>query len=167
MKFLKFLFFFSSLISLNAATTYGQFSSLFTQMPGTKSSIVKFDSIDVIKNLVVSPSKDKIIIKEDGVYFLIASGQVGALTDPANGYMDLWVVRNDRPVANSNARMSIRDASETGALITEVIVELKTGDTVSFGFSASNPNLGFIYSEPANEPAVVSFYVSIFKMESI
>ncbi len=147
------------------ATAYGQLSSLTTQMPTSAgANLVKMEVADELLNIDLSPQKTKLIIKEDGVYFIMASGQVGAVSSGASGYVDLWLVKNDKQVPNSNCRITINDSAETDVLISQAALTLKTGDTISSGFSSSGPSLGFIFTQPDNEPAIVSFLFSIFKL---
>ncbi len=147
------------------ATSYGQLSSLTTQAPTSAgTNLVKMEMIDEILNLEVGPKKDKVIIKEDGVYLIIASGQVGAITSEASGYMDLWFIKNGKSIPNSGCRMSISDSTQIGVVVSQAALTLKAGDTISAGYSSSGPSLGFIFIQPDNEPAITSFLFSIIKI---
>ena len=90
---LRILFVSACLVASNlAAGAYLTMTSLTTLTPATsKGSAIKFDSIDAIKGFDVSPGKDKVIIKESGVYLIIVSAQVGASSSAASpGYVDVW-----------------------------------------------------------------------------
>jgi hypothetical protein len=144
------------------ASPAGQLSSLTTQSPTSAgTNLVKMDIVDELVEMGISPDKTKIIIKEDGIYLFIASGQVGATASGASGYMDLWFIKNGKPVPNSNCRQMIPDSTWTGTVSTQVALTLKAGDTVSLGYSASAPSLGFIFTQPDNEPAIPSFLLAI------
>lgn len=161
------LVFLTQIETVNAAA-YGQFSSLTTQVPtSSKTNIVKMDQTDEILNLDISPKKDQIIIKEDGIYQIIASGQVGATSSDGAGYMDIWFIKNGKAITNSGCRMTISDASQTGVLISQTSLSLKAGDTISTGYSASAASLGFIFLQPDNEPAIPSYLCSITKISDL
>jgi hypothetical protein len=151
---------------LEAGSSYAQFSSLQTQVPPTsKPTPVIMDSMQAIKNFDIVPKKDKLVAKEAGTYFIIASGQAGAVSNTATGYVDMWFTKNDVALPNSNCRISIDHSLSIRIVVSQFVVQLNAGDTVATIFSASGPSLGFIYSNPSNEPAVSSFLFSIFKLE--
>ena len=151
--------------ALTAAAAYGQLSSLVSQVPASAgTNYVKMDQTDEILNLALSPKKDQIIIKEDGVYLIIASGQVGAISSEASGYMDIWFVKNGKPVPNSGCRMTISDATQTAVLISQISLTLKAGDAIAAGYSTNTASLGFIFIQPDNEPAIPSYLCSIIKI---
>lgn len=144
---------------------YFQAGSVKTQVPtNAGTSYIEMDLVDLSKNVELSPSKDKLIIKEKGVYFLVTSGQIGALTRGAAGYMDIWVVKNGKPFPNSTYRVGISPYFAIGLLTNQFVISLEAGDTIATGYSASAPSLGFIYIQPDNEPAIESFTISLFKI---
>lgn len=147
------------------ATSYGSLSSIVTQTPSTPgTNLVIMDQADEMLNLELSPKKDKVIIKEDGVYLIIANGQIGSLSTGAIGYMDLWFLKNDKPIPNSGNRVSISDSTQVAMLVAQLAISLKAGDTISTGFSASGPSLGLIFIQPDNEPAMTSYDITVLKI---
>ncbi len=149
-----------------AISAYGQFSSIVTQIPSASgASFVKMDSVDNLQNLEIASSKDKIIIKEEGTYFIIATGQIGGISAGAKGYIDIWFVKNDVPIPNSNNRMTITDYRTVGVLTTQFIIKLSPNDTIATRYFASAPSIGFVFSQPDREPIVSSFLLSIFKVD--
>lgn len=152
--------------NLHAEPAYAQLSSLITQTPTSGAgSLVKMEKIDALKNFELSPAKDKLIIKQPGVYLAIASGQVAATNAGARGYVDCWFTKNDQPLANSTVRLSVDTPTSTGLLISQFIIELAVGDTLGIVFTASGPSLGFVFIKPDNEPGIPSFIFSITKLE--
>ena len=130
-----------------AASAFGQFSSLVTQVPSASgASLVKMDSVENLQNLEISKNKDKIIIKEAGYYFVIATGQIGGVSVGAKGYMDIWFVKNDVAIPNSNNRMTITDYRTIGVLRSQFIIKLAAGDTFSTSYSASAPSFWVLFS---------------------
>jgi hypothetical protein len=147
-------------------TAYAQLSSLKTQIPSsTKPAAIIMDSVDLLHNFEVSPKRDKLITKVGGVYFIIASGQSASMNKSDSGHMDLWFVKNSQPIPNSNCRMSVDNPISNSVLITQFLIALQPGDTIGTNFSANAPSLGFVFSQPDNEPANTSFLFSILKVE--
>jgi hypothetical protein len=152
--------------SLYADVAYAQLSSLITQTPSSGAgSLVKMEQVDAIKNFDLSPDKTVLTVKQPGVYLAIASGQVAATNPGATGYVDCWFAKNGQPLANSNVRLSVEPSTFTGLLITQFIIELKAGDSLSVIFTASGPSLGFAFIKPDNEPGIPSFIFSMTKLE--
>src|SRR5581483_1776192 len=120
---------------------------------------------DLLHNFEVSPKRDKLITKVGGVYFIIASGQSASMNKSDAGYMDLWFVKNSQPIPSSNCRMSVDNPVSNSVLITQFLISLAPGDTIGTNFSANAPSLGFVFTQPDNEPANTSFLFSILKVE--
>lgn len=153
--------------SVNAATAYARLSSLTTQLPpATGYALVKMDSVDEIKNMELDPQRERLIATEPGLYFIIVSGQAGSISRDAKGYVDIWFEKNGKPVVNSTGRLTL-SSSETAPLTYQAVLSLQAGDTIATAYSASGPSLGFIFIQPANEPACASFFISIFKLDNL
>ncbi|NNM43803.1 MAG: hypothetical protein HKM07_05620 [Chlamydiae bacterium] len=146
--------------------SYVQISSYITQTPtsGVGSS-VKMEIVDAMKGFEHSSDKRKLICKQKGLYFAIASGQVGAANPGALGYVDCWFMKNGESLSNSNNRQTINSSSYTGCLISQFIMDLDVGDSLEVVFSASGPSLGFIYIKPDNEPGIPSFTLSMNQIQ--
>jgi len=147
-------------------TPFAQLSSLKTQIPTKEASAVKLETTDGKSGIDVAEST-KVTIKDSGSYFIMASGQVGAQKNAssADGYVDLWLIQNDKNVANSNTRQYISQNQFTAVLVSQAIISLNAGDTISVGYSASKPSLGLVATEAtAAEPAIPSIIFSIYKI---
>jgi hypothetical protein len=153
--------------TLQADVAYAQLSSLATQTPAaTGTSILKMESIDAIRNLEISSDKTKLIIKESGVYFIMAAAQVGATSRGARGYVDIWLIKNGANIANTNTRMSIDTPTSTSVLVCQAVLSLNSADIIATGYSASGPSLGIVLMQPDNEPAIPSIIFSILKIDT-
>jgi hypothetical protein len=145
---------------------YAQLSTFTTQLPvSLGDSKVRLEVVDAIKNVELSSQKEEIIIKKDGVYFFLFSAQGGAITPGARGHVDVWLIKNNIALPNSGSRLTIENTSTTGSLISQYVLMLKNGDTISLGFSASGPGLGLIFIQPDNQPAIPSLCFSLFKID--
>lgn len=145
---------------------YAQISSYVTQTPTSGvGSLVKMEIVDAIKGFELSSDKKKLICKQKGLYFAMASGQVGAANPGALGYVDCWFTKNGESLSNSNNRQTINSSSYTGCLISQFIMELEVGDSLGVVFSASGPSLGYIYIKPDNEPGIPSFTLSLNQIQ--
>lgn len=145
---------------------YSQCSSMTTQTPKhNKAQSVLLELNDGFKTGVDCSAISPVTIRKSGLYFVIAAGQVGsAKKETQGGYLDLWLIRNGKPVANSNTRQSIRTGDDTAVLVSQAAMELNAGDTLSLGFRVSNPNQGIgLIATPstAEEPGVPSMIFSV------
>ena len=166
---LRVLFVFACLFlgDLSAAA-YANLTSLTTLTPtSSKGSLIKFDSIEVIKGFELNPAKNKLFVKQDGIYFIIISAQVGATSPEAKGDVDVWFSKNGKPIPNSTGRTSITNSTSTYTLVIQSILPLKMGDTIENYLSASGPSLGCIFVQPDNEPALSSYQLVVIKIDEL
>ena len=145
---------------------YSQCSSMTTQTPKhNKAQSVLLEINDGFKTGVDCSAISPVTIRKTGLYFVIAAGQVGsAKKDTQGGYLDLWLIRNGKPVANSNTRQSVLTGTDTAVLVSQAAMELTAGDTLSLGFRVSDPNQGLgLIATPstAEEPGIPSMIFSV------
>ncbi len=152
---------------LQADTAYAQLSSMLDQIPTSAAGTpVIMEIVHELKNVELNAKKDGVIAKEAGYYFILASAQIGSLRQNALGVLDLWFVINGEMIVNSNAQESLGKIKWTGLIISQQMVYLNAGDTLSLYFSTSKPKLGLVHLCPENEPAIPSFLFSMFKIKS-
>ena len=146
-------------------SAYAQLSSLQDQIPtSSKPQPVIMEVTHVMKNVELGADKNCVVVKEPGLYFIIASGQIGSPNKNGIGYFDLWLVKNGEWIPDSNARSPLDKAKSTGSVFSQYITHLVTGDTIAVYFSTSKPNLGLVTLYPEGEAAVSSFFFSMFKL---
>jgi len=145
-----------------AAPEYLQSSSLQDQFAtDTKPKTITMDQTDASKG--ITNTNGVVTIPEDGVYFIVAAGQIGTKSG-AKGTVRLWLQQNGKDVDNSNCEQSILDPAFTTVLVSQGIGELKKGDKITAVFSGSAPGLGIIVKKPPGEAAVPSIIFSIYKI---
>lgn len=150
-----------------AAVAYAQLSSLQHQIPPSSNSMpIIMEIVHEMKNFELGPKKDRLIVKEDGIYFFIASGQIGAVRPDATGNIDLWFVKNGIWIPDSACRESLDKGNSAGLAISQFVTHLFAGDTISTHFATSRASLGLVPIEPKDEPMIASFLFSIFKLNS-
>ena len=162
--FLTFCSYFSSL--LGSDFVGGNLTSYKSQMPSsTLGNLVKFEDVSSATGLSFNDERNVVIFKEDGIYLIISSGQVGSNSRGSSGWLDLWHILNDISVQGSNNRTSISNSLDVALMSTQSILNVKAGDRLSFGFSASGPTIGFMTYKPDREPVVSSINISIAKLK--
>ena len=150
-------------LRVEAETAYAQLSSFATQMPEPGGfSLAKMEAVDLIKEIDVSEKKDAIVIRKNGLYLLSFSGQLGSMVKGTEGYMDVWFVKNGKPIVNSNNRMYLSRLIPVTLLTTTALSELSPGDTLSIAYSASGPEIGLLYLPADKGPPIVSTIFSAF-----
>ena len=144
------------------ATPYAQLSSTESQAAKTTSTPIALDSVDAAKD--VENDKGTVKVKADGVYFVVAAGQVGATKGQEKGSVRLWVGLNGKDVDNSNTEQSIQPGY-TSVLVCQGVGELKSGDRLQLLQSASAANLGMVATKPTGEPVIPSVIFSVFRID--
>jgi len=162
---------FSTLIAVTPiafAGDYVQLSSPTTQVASNANTpaMVAIEDVDTGQGITKNSNSTEFTVKQSGNYFIMAAAQVGAQKGSGrNGAVNLWLVKNGRPISNSNTQQNIGNESTTAVLISQTILPLKQGDRISVSFSASNTSLGLISTPMTNnEPAIPSIIFSMFKM---
>jgi hypothetical protein len=155
----------SKTLPLEAATAFGQLSSITSQVPPVSANaFVQLDSLDAGVNIALSADKQSVIIKEEGYYFMMTNANVGSIDQTTTGYVDVWLVCNKKPLPNTGCRMTVDRPETVGVVVSQGIIYLKAGDRVGTGFAASGPSLGIIFTQPDTEPAISSLIFCLFKM---
>jgi hypothetical protein len=133
-------------------TAFAQLSSLVDQQPG---GFIQFESKDSLLN--TSATINSVTVKQNGSYLVIASPQVTATKD--GGCLDAWIVLNGKDVANSGVRICQAKAGNTNVVVSQVIMYLKTGDTLQVKTGGVNAKLDAIKAKQG--PAIPSVILSV------
>jgi len=150
---------------------YAQLSNSTDQTPATTDPmLVRFDTQDAITGIGHDLKKpEDIIIEEDGVYFILAAGQVGRKSGSLLRFIDLWLRVNNKDLPNTTVRASAPASlfvGDTFVLVVQVVMPLKKGDVlnVMLSVNAENEGLGLIVSKPKNEPLIPSIIFTMYKI---
>lgn len=150
---------------------YAQLSDSTDQTPPTTdSAVVKFDTQDAINGIGHDLKKpEDLTILEDGVYFVLAAGQVGRKSGSLLRFIDLWLRVNGKDLPNTTVRASAPAslfAGDTFVLVTQAAVPLKKGDVLNVmqSVNAENEGLGLIFSKPEKEPLIPSIIFTMYKI---
>jgi hypothetical protein len=148
---------------------YAQLSSGLSQKASAEGTLVTMDSNDALGGLV-HDDKGKspdVVIKADGVYFMVAAIQVGKQMGNADDYIDVWMKQNGKDVDNSGCRQTLKDPKFTTVLVCQGIAECKAGDKFNVVISTNAPSdgVGIVKIAPKGEPAIPSIIFSIYKID--
>lgn len=153
-----------------AAPAAAQLSSTVSIQPkDTKPMKVTMNSNDFITAGIThsnSSNTGDVIVNEPGAYLIVASGQVGKTSGNTNCNVDLWLSQNGKDVSNSNTRASIMTKDDTIVLVSQTIMQLAKGDSISvmMSVSAGDQGCGLINTAPAGEPDIPAIIFSIAKI---
>ncbi|MDB5307427.1 MAG: exported protein of unknown function [Gemmataceae bacterium] len=142
-------------------TGYAQLSSTETQAADGAPHGITLNSTDAAKG--IENAKGIVTLKEPGVYFVIAAGQVGATAQDGKGSVKLWMKQNGKDVDNSNTEQTVTEGY-TAVLVCQGVVEAKGGDKLELIESATGKGVGMVASKPAGEPVVPSMIFTAFKV---
>jgi hypothetical protein len=69
------------------------------------------------------------VIKQPGIYLLIACPQIGKVSSTTPRRLDFWVRVNNIDVSNSNIRAVVTDPQEKTVVTLNVVLPLNSDDT--------------------------------------
>lgn len=149
---------------------FGQFSSLHSQrIKSVFPAEIKLDLQEDVAGGVHSIDFEKgdIIIKQSGIYFIIAAPQVGKTKGIRSRWIDFWIKVNNVDLANSNVRKVLTDAQEKDVIPLNIVTPLNRGDTVNIMMAAETESegMGIEAIEPDGEPAIPSIIVTIVQLD--
>ncbi len=157
-----------------AAPAYAQLSSSLDQVATgdtvNTGMVVALQNQDAISGIGWDPKKNELTIKEDGIYFLMATAEVGAdqTTQFAKaGKIYLWYEVNKKPIPNSGNWVDAVPSERSKTITDQMVLPLKAGDVLVVKYMSTSQSLGLITST-GNEPIPASpgLTFSIFKTDS-
>jgi len=142
---------------INNLPVFAQLSDLSDQQPVTTDPVpVKFNTNDFISGVKHNEENnpEDIEIVSDGIYFIVAAGQVGRTSGSLLRFIDLWLSVNDRDVPN------------TYVLVCQAVMPFKAGDIIKvmMSVSAINNGMGLLTTKPLNEPVIPSIIFSMYRV---
>jgi hypothetical protein len=150
---------------------YGQFSSNVSQRPSTlKPYEIQLDSQeDAGEGGVHSVDFDKgdMIIKQTGMYLLIACPQISKVRGTSPRWIDFWVRVNNVDVPNSNIRAVLVDPEEKTVVPLNLVWPLNRGDTVNIvmAMETNDEGIGIEAIMPDGEPTIPSIIVTVVQLD--
>ncbi len=153
------------------AITYAQITSTVDQRPsGTSPTLITMNQNDEISGIEHSTQNPgDILIKEAGVYVIIAAPQVGRTSGNEERYVDIWLRRNGVDIANSNVRNVVGTIKAKDVIVSQTMMSFDSGDVVNVMMSVETPNegLGIEAIHPKGEPTIPSIIFSMHKIKEI
>jgi len=149
---------------------FGQLASIHTQrITSLRPAEVEFDIQEDVAGGVHSIDFEKgdIMIKQSGMYLLIAAPQVGKSRGTRNRWIDFWVRVNNVDVAYSNIRRVLTDSQEKDVIPLNMVAPLNRGDTLNIMMSAETESegIGIEMIEPDGEPSIHSIILTIVQLD--
>ena len=107
------------------------------------------------------------MIKQPGIYLLIACPQIGKVSSTTPRRLDFWVRVNNIDVSNSNIRAVVTDPQEKTVVTLNVVLPLNSGDTLNIMMSTEtmDEGLGVETITPKGEPTIPSIIVTIVQLD--
>jgi hypothetical protein len=145
---------------------FGQFSSNKTQRPNTSEPIkLELNWLTLVQ--MIDFKKGDIVIKQRGIYLLIACPQIGKVSGTTPRWLDFWVRVNNIDVSNSNIRAVVTDPQEKTVVTLNVVLPLNSSDTLNIMMSTEtiDEGLGVETITPIGEPIIPSIIVTIVQLD--
>lgn len=149
---------------------FGQFSSSITQRINTlKATEVELDAQEDVAGGVhtIDFEKGDIVIRQSGMYFVIACPQIGKFRGTTPRWIDFWVRLNNIDVPNSNIRAVIMDPQQKTVIPLNIVLPLNRGDTINImtAVETIDEGLGIEAIAPDGEPTIPSIIVTIVQLD--
>jgi hypothetical protein len=158
---------------VSAAVVYAQFSNRQDQLSTmdniNQGIIAIMENVDGIQGMGFDAKKNEILVKEDGVYFLMVVAQIGA-RETASGIVKggdiyFWPELNDKAIDNSGSWVFASPTARAHTIVENTILPLKKGDRIRFKFSSSSPSMGLITFDATEKwPASPGLAISIYAL---
>jgi len=150
---------------------FAQLSDNTDQTPfDTNPYAVEFSTEDHISGIVHDGAHpEEIVIQEDGVYVVVAAGQVGRRTGSLLRHVDMWMRRNGEDISNTGVRASAPASlfkGDTVVLVVQAAIPCNAGDvlTIMMSVSEKGEGLGLISITPENQPHIPSIILTMYKL---
>ena len=151
---------------------FGQFSSNKTQRPNTLNPVeVELDAQAEVSAWggvnTIDFDKGDVIIKQSGMYLLIAGPQIGKVAGTIPRWLDFWVRVNKIDIPNSNIRAVVMDPQEKTVVPLNAVLSLNRGDilNVMMATETIDEGLGLEAIAPDGEPTIPSIIVTIVQLD--
>jgi len=149
---------------------FGQLASTKTQRIDTLKPIeIELDTQEDVAGGVhtIDFEKSDILIKQSGMYLIIAAPQIGKGRGTRSRWIDFWVRVNNVDVPHSNIRRVITDSQEKDVVALNVVMPLNRGDDVNIMMSGETEDegIGIEALEPDGEPTIPSIIVTILQLD--
>jgi len=149
---------------------FGQFASNKTQRPDSlKAREIELDSQEDVAGGVHSIDFEKgdIVIKQSGIYLIIACPQIGKVRGTIPRWIDFWVRLNNVDVQNSNIRTVVMDPQEKTVVPLNLVLPLNRGDTLNIMMAVETigEGLGIEAIQPDGEPTIPAVIVTFVQLD--
>jgi hypothetical protein len=146
---------------------FGQFSSNKTQRPITSEPVkLELNSVSFV-HFGIDFNKGDIVIKQRGIYLLIACPQIGKVSGTTPRWLDFWVRVNNIDVSNSNIRTVVMDPQEKTVVPLNVVLPLDSDDilNIMMATETKDEGLGVEAIAPIGEPTIPSIILTIVQLD--
>lgn len=158
-----------------AAPAFAQLSSNRDQVPDGDNTavgtVIVLQNQDALAGMGWDPKTNQLTIKEDGVYFLSMTAEVGI--DPAvtrfakAGNVYIWYELNKKPIPNSGNWIEATPNERAQHIHDQMVLPLKAGDVLVLKYKSNAQSVGLVTStgnDPIPDSPGLTF--SIFKTDS-
>jgi hypothetical protein len=111
--------------------------------------------------------KGDIVMKQSGMYLLVAGPQIGKVRGTTPRWIDFWVRVNNIDVPNSNIRAVLQDPQEKTVVPMYSVLPLNRGDTLNIMMATEtiDEGMGLEAIEPDGEPTIPSIIVTVVQLD--
>jgi len=148
---------------------FAQIISTIDQRPETTDPVPVFmdqnDAIAGIEHSNEHPADIK--ITESGTYVVIAAPQVGRESGDKPRYVDFWLRKNGKDIANSTVRSVLRTSENKDVIVNQTMMPFNAGDilNVVMAIETTGEGLGIEAIKTEGRPLIPSIIFSMHKIK--
>lgn len=133
------------------------------QICGLEEKVVQFNQVDSIKGLQLKRG-GKIVIKEDGVYFISVIGEAGISGVTSEANVNIWINKNENRIPHTTITQYLGSSNAVNVIKTETVIPLEKDDEITIGYSATAISTGLIAEHEPDQEPIPSAILSMFKI---
>ncbi len=149
---------------------FGQFASNKTQKPNTlKPYVIELDPLPELGEAIrgIEFEKGNIIIKQSGIYLLVACPQISKSSGYIPRWIDFWVRINGKDVSNSNIRCVLQMPDEKTVTMVNLVAAMNKRDVINITMALETitDGIGIEAIQPKDEPTIPSIIVTLVQLD--
>ena len=148
---------------------FAQIISTLDQRPNTTDPVPIFmDQNDAIVGIEHSTDHPADIrITESGTYVVIAAPQVGRTSGSDARYVDFWLRKNGKDIANSNVRAVLKTSEDKDVIVNQTMMPFNAGDVLNvvMAVEKTGEGLGIEAIKTTGRPLIPSIIFSMHKIK--
>lgn len=128
--------------TINLSPAFAQLSSNVSQLPANTNNVaVFFDTQDVLTGITHAVGATRVFVSSNGLYQIIASGQVSRGAGALKQRADYWFRKNGTDIANSSVGITMEENGDISEVTNKYVLELVANDYIEVVQAVQNSTI--------------------------